>query len=67
MYVRKKTSLYSHDDDSETLRQDGAIKSRAVAARLFSLRFSHRFQRIAKAQLIMYSASPNDSGVVGII
>ena len=31
-------SLYCHDDDSETLRQDGAKKSRAVAARLLSRR-----------------------------
>jgi len=30
-----------------------------IPARFFTLRFSHRFQRIAKAQLIMYSASPN--------
>jgi len=30
---------------------------RSIAARLFSLRFSHRFQRIAKAQLIWYQPS----------
>ena len=33
----------------------------------FSLRFSHRFQRIAKAPLVMYSASPNDWGVFAFI
>ena len=32
---------------------------RSLVARLISLRFSHRFQRIAKASLIWYSASPN--------
>ena len=36
--TKEKLSLYYHDDDSETLRQDGAIKSRAVAARLLSRR-----------------------------
>ncbi|HQE60424.1 MAG TPA: hypothetical protein PLA54_14640, partial [Spirochaetota bacterium] len=33
----------------------------------FSLRFSHRLQRIAKAQLIMYSASPNGLGVCALM
>jgi len=42
-------------------------RRRSVAARLFTLRFSHRFQRIAKAQLIWYSASPNGLGVFSLI
>jgi len=33
---------------------------RSLAARLFSLRFSHRFQRIAKAQLIWCPLSADD-------
>ena len=40
---------------------------RSLAARLISLRFSHRFQRIAKAPLIWYSASPNDLGLFSLI
>jgi len=40
---------------------------RSVAARLFSLRFSHRFQRIAKAQLIWCPTSSDDLGVVAFI
>jgi hypothetical protein len=39
---------------------------RSIAARLFTLRFSHRFQRIAKAPLIWYSASPNGLGIIFI-
>ena len=36
--TKEKLSIYCHDDDSETLRQEGAIRSRAVAARLLSRR-----------------------------
>jgi len=41
-------------------------RRRSIAARLFSLRFSHRYQRIAKAQLIWYSASPNGLSAIDI-
>jgi hypothetical protein len=37
-----------------------------IPARSLSLRFSHRFQRIAKAQLIWYSASPNGLGIIAV-
>ena len=40
---------------------------RSVAARLFSLRFSHRFQRIAKAQLIWYLPSADDFVIFAFI
>ena len=35
---------------------------KGAAARSLSLRFSHRFQRIAKAKLILYQPSADDLG-----
>ena len=40
---------------------------RSIAARLFTLRFSHRFQRIAKAQLIWYLPSADDFVIFAFI
>ena len=41
-------------------------KEKGAAARSLSLRFSHRFQRIAKAQLILYQPSADDLGAIAV-
>ncbi|HQP46740.1 MAG TPA: hypothetical protein PKV59_08055, partial [Flexilinea sp.] len=52
-----------HDGANPTRAGSPLALDSAIPSRLLSLRFSHRFQRIAKAQLIWCPTSSDVSGI----